>query len=185
MAITHILWTADAGDAFELCHLDVHERGATLSGTALRAHGEGPYEVRYKVQIDPSWVTRQADVHISGLRSERSTLFTFDDEGWRRDGSPLKGFDDCLDIDLELSPSTNTLPIRRLGLRSGARADVAALWISTPQLEPERVEQTYERVARDRYVYRSGSFEAGLLVDEDGLCLEYENFFRTVTVLRS
>jgi hypothetical protein len=74
---------------------------------------------------------------------------------------------------VEWSPSTNTLPTRRLGLALGETEMVAAAWVRFPSLEVQRLDQSYERIDERRYRYRSGRFSADLLVDEDGMVLQY------------
>jgi uncharacterized protein len=86
----------------------------------------------------------------------------------------------CVDVDLGFTPATNTLPIRRLGLEVGEAAELAVAWLRWPTLRVERAEQRYERLARDRYRYSSGDFEADLTVDEHGLVVEYEGVWRAV-----
>ena len=92
---------------------------------------------------------------------------------WTRDGQPVSELDDCVDADLEWSPSTNTLPIRRLALAPGETRAVAAAWIRFPSLEVERLDRSYERLDERRYRYRSGLFSADLLVDDDATVLQY------------
>ena len=89
----------------------------------------------------------------------------------RRD--PIGELDGCIDADLEWSPSTNTLPIRRLGLAVGESRAVTAAWLRFPSLQVQRIDQSYERLAENRYRYRSGLFTADLAVDDDGIVLQY------------
>src|SRR5205814_2718699 len=58
---------------------------------------------------------------------------------------PVRG---CLDVDLGITPSTNTLPIRRLGLAVGQAKEVRAAWIVFPELEVRLLTQTYTRLDR-------------------------------------
>jgi hypothetical protein len=91
-----------------------------------------------------------------------------DGEGnWSHDGQRLAQVAGCIDVDLEWSPSTNTLPIRRLGLAPGETKSVAAAWVRFPSLEVQRLEQSYERLAERR------RFTADLAVDDDGMVLQY------------
>ena len=83
-------------------------------------------------------------------------------------------------MDLGFSPSTNTLPIRRLRLELGESAKVAAVWLRWPELIVERLDQTYERLAPDRYRYLSGRFSAELRVDDHGLVLQYGKYWRAI-----
>ena len=52
----------------------------------------------------------------------------------------------------------------------GARAAVRAAWVRFPTLAPELLEQTYTRLAADRYRYESagGGFRRDLTVSDDG-----------------
>ena len=75
----------------------------------------------------------------------------------------------CIDIDLNFSPSTNTLPIRRLRLALGASARVRAAWLRFPDFTLHVAEQSYTRIAIDRYEYRHGEFRSEILVDSIGL----------------
>jgi len=96
-----------------------------------------------------------------------------------REEEPLRG---CVDVDLAWSPSTNTLPIRRLALAVGARREVTAAWVRFPELTLEPLAQEYERLAERRYRYTSagGTFTAVLDVDDDGVVLEYAGGWQRV-----
>jgi hypothetical protein len=89
----------------------------------------------------------------------------------------------ALDIDLGWSPSTNTLPIRRLGLEIGQTSgEFIAAWVRFPDLTLQPLPQEYVRLADRQYRYssRSGAFVANLLVDDDDLVLDYEGFWQRV-----
>jgi hypothetical protein len=147
--------------------------GFEFTGLILQAHEESPYVVRYAIEVDAAWHTRKVEVELED-RGQRGLSLTVDGEGnWSHDGQRLAQVAGCIDVDLEWSPSTNTLPIRRLGLAPGATKSVAAAWVRFPSLEVQRLEQSYERLAERRYRYRSGRFTADLAVDDDGMVLQY------------
>lgn len=81
----------------------------------------------------------------------------------------------CIDIDLSITPATNTLPIRRLGLAVGASAEVTAAWVRFPALIVAPLRQRYTRLAPDRYRYESleSGFTTELTVDDQGLIAHY------------
>lgn len=87
----------------------------------------------------------------------------------------------CLDLDLNFSPSTNMLPIRRLNLAIGQEAPVKAAWLRFPSFALEPLEQRYQRRADARYRYESagGSFVAELAVNAVGFVTHYPNFCQT------
>src|SRR5437868_2468490 len=152
-----ILWKGLITPSMERFIVGTSGDGFEFSGLILQAHEEEPYVVRYRIEVDAGWRTRNVEVELEDGGQRRLNL-TADGEGnWSRDGQRLEQVAGCIDVDLEWSPSTNTLPIRRLGLASGETRPVAAAWVRCPSLEVERLEQSYERLADGRYRYRSGA----------------------------
>lgn len=54
-------------------------------------------------------------------------------------GDPRPGLDGRIDADISATPFTNTLPIRRLGLRTGESAALEAAYVAVPDpsVEPD------------------------------------------------
>jgi hypothetical protein len=157
----------------EHCALEASPSGNQLGGVVVLPIDGMPGHVEYRVEADVRWRTRSAEVVIAMAGGRRIAL-TSDGAGrWTVDGSAAPELDGCLDVDLGFTPSTNTLPIRRLALEIGARADVSAAWVRFPGFTVERLEQSYERLEAARWRYRSSSFEADLLVDDAGLVTMY------------
>jgi uncharacterized protein len=139
--------------------------------------------VTYVVSADDAWRTREAAVRVEGPGGARELRLGSDGEGrWTIDGAPAAHLDGCTDVDLEASPSTNTLPIRRLGLAPGDAVEVLAAWVRVPSLAVEPSPQRYSRHAESVYEYRSGAFAAEIEVASDGLVRRYGDIWRTVAV---
>lgn len=90
-------------------------------------------------------------------------------------GEPASAVDGCTDVDLNFSPSTNLLPIRRLRLAEGGHAAVRAAWLRFPSFDLEPLEQEYRRTGPTAYRYESagGSFVRDLAVDDTGFVVDY------------
>lgn len=157
--------------------------GYVLEGRVVVAHPRaGPSFLEYEVRCDSRWHTRRADVGgWIGDAAFRVQIDADGDGGWRRDGVPQPAVQGCLDVDLGFTPSTNTLPIRRLMLPVGASSPVTAAWLGFPGLELTTLPQTYVREAEARYRYESngGAFTARLDLHDDGLVLRYSGLFET------
>jgi hypothetical protein len=101
---------------------------------------------------------------------------------WRLNGTPQPQVDGCTDLDLNFSPSTNLLPIRRLNLPVGEEAAIRAAWLRFPSFALEPLEQRYRRLSERVYLYESagGSFSADLEVDESGFVTLYPGLAQEV-----
>src|SRR5690348_10184074 len=72
---------------------------------------------------------------------------------WRSSVQKLPDLRDCRDVDLAVTPATNTLPIRRLNLEVGSSESVIAAWVKFPELTIQPLSQRYTRLAKNAYRY--------------------------------
>ena len=178
-----IFWQRVQGTGLERFELIRIADGWTLRGTILALDEQGPAQADYEIFCDAGWRTRRADVRVRQGDEERSLRLAVEDGRWIADGNELEAVQGCIDVDLSWSPSTNTLPIRRLSLEVGeSSGPVTAAWIRFPAWTIEPLPQEYERLAERRYRYssRGGAFTAELEVDEDDLVIDYEGIWRRV-----
>ncbi len=169
-----ILWERSDVPGFEWLELTVEPDGDRLAGVAILAWEGSPCRVEYAIRLDVEGRTRHVRVTSAGLGPRLELDLEADGAGaWRRDGRTLVGASSAVDVDLGFSPSTNSLPIRRLGLAVGERRDIEVAWVLFPGLDVELGRQSYERLDDRRWRYRSAGFEADLTVDEDGLVERY------------
>lgn len=180
-----VIWRRRDQIALEHFELRVHANAILLSGTVLMVDEGAPLRAEYEVRCDHGWVTRSVRVTLRRDRESRElALVTDDQRRWWRDGRELAGVTGCIDIDLSISPSTNTLPIRRLALERGESRDVIAAWVKFPELSVEPLPQRYLRTDQDRYRYQSngGAFTADIAVDDMGLVVDYPPGWERVAV---
>ena len=79
------------------------------------------------------------------------------------------------------SPSTNTLPLRRLQLQRGQSQPVTAAWVRFPSLEIATLQQTYKRLDDTRYWYESATgFTAEIRVDACSVVFDYPGVWTRV-----
>ena len=92
----------------------------------------------------------------------------------------------CIDADISVTPFTNTLPIRRLGLAPEESAELYVAYVVGTRLqawpEPQRYTclEKSDRGGLYRFLSLDGEFTADLPVDADGLVLDYPGLFRRV-----
>lgn len=154
-----------------------------MRGVILTLAETGAAEARYELACDEQWHTRRAHISLLDGGGERSLAITATNGNWFQNGRENKAVQGAVDIDLGWSPSTNTLPVRRLrlGVGQSSRPFVAA-WVQFPELTLQPLSQEYLRASDREYRYssRNGAFIAGLTVDETGLVVNYEGFWRRV-----
>ena len=168
-----ILWRRLDREGHEFCSLE----GTRLTGAAVIEQESLPCHLYYVAVCDESWRTRST--HVRGfLGAERVDVeISVTASGtWTLNGREISAVAGCIDVDLNFSPSTNTLPIRRLQLAVGEEAEVRAAWLRFPSFELEPLVQRYRRLDEHTYHYESGSFSAEVRVNDAGLVTTYEGF---------
>jgi hypothetical protein len=180
--IETVLWHNPYDRSSELCRLLETSGGWVLTGLALAPAGGVPARVDYRVDADAQWRSLSIHIQMESAGATKGLSLVHDESGgWLLDGEVQEHLDGCSDVDFRLTPSTNTLPIRRLAPAVGETVDSRAAWISYPGLEVVSSEQTYERLSKKEFRFRSGDFEADLLVDGSGLVLQYgEEYWRAL-----
>ena len=151
-----------------------------LIGSAVFTHEDRLCHLFYNVDCDDAWRTIRA--RIAGSVGDEAIEITLEADGagrWRLNGQECPQVEGCVDVDLNFSPSTNLLPIRRLRLEVGESAEVRAAWLRFPGFELEPLEQRYTRTAEDTYHYESGggAFVRDLTVNEAGFVTSYPGLF--------
>ncbi len=181
MTTRRVSWRrSDEVEADEWCTLAVRDSGLSLVGTVVGADGGLPLRVEYRVVAEPNGPTTATHVRLWHGFEQRTLTLERDAKGnWSRDAAKARDLKGCTDVDLGISPSTNTLPIRRLRLGVGRSASIRAAWVRFPELSVEKAVQTYTRLDEFTYRYASGSFEGELVVDDDGLVAGYAEWRRT------
>jgi hypothetical protein len=169
-----------ARSGFEVAYFRAAAGGWSIDGTTTAVEDGQTWIVTYSIRLDASWLTREARVTARTAAGLRQAGLTADGAGhWHVDGRPAAHLDGCLDIDLESSALTNTLPVHRLAMATGARAETPAAYVRALDLRTERLEQSYTRLpdesGRQRYRYAAPSFGfiCTLGYDESGLVLDY------------
>ena len=181
MTTRRVAWRrSDEVQTDEHCTLTQRDTGLSLVGTVLGSEDGAPVRIEYRVLTDGAGLTTAA--HVRDLRGfeQRTLTLERDAKGnWTVDGTKVRGLKGATDVDLGCSPSTNTLPIRRLRIGVGASKTIKAAWVRFPELTVVKADQTYTRLDEFTYRYASGDFEAELTVDDEDLVAAYAEWSRT------
>ena len=171
-----ILWRRLDRPGHESARLTSRPDGWHLEGTAVFAHEGRACRLDYLVVCNTLW--RTVSGRVAGWVGETAVEIevAVDAAGrWRLDGAEVPEVEGAVDLDLNFSPSTNLLPIRRLGLAVGEEGPVRAAWLRFPSFRLEPLEQVYRRLDETTWRYESagGRFTADLRVDAAGFVTRY------------
>lgn len=179
---SHIRWRRIDVPGREEARIEQTADGWRLTGQLEVEEGSVSAQLVYLIECERDWRTRQTVV--IGSASGAPMRFDFSTDGvghWTLNGTPLPLVEGALDIDLGFTPATNLLPIRRLDLAVGERADVRTAWVRFPELRVEALEQSYQRDAARVFRYDAlvdgERFQARLDTDEFGRVLHYEGLW--------
>ena len=179
-----ILWRGIEMPGHEHCSVYQEAGRWFVSGAAVFHSDTEPCRLEYLIECNSAWETSAA--RVSGWVGDQAIdieLETDSDHRWSLGGTEQPHVEGCTDVDLNFSPSTNLLPIRRLNLSIGQQAPVNAAWLRFPTFELERLEQIYHRVDQTTYRYESngGSFVSELKVNDFGLVTNYPGLWEAET----
>ena len=176
-----ILWRGLYWPGHEACRLSSRDAGWELGGTAVFTSDGQPCWLDYQIRCDAIW--RTASATVSGWVGQRPIeiyIGVGPGQYWRLNDVEQPAVTGCIDLDLNFSPSTNLLPIRRLKLAVGQSAEVRAAWLRFPGFDLEPLAQVYRRLDEATYRYESGGgrFVADLKVNPAGFVTHYPGLWR-------
>ena len=116
--VTHsIIWRRLDYPGHESALLFFNDDSWHLQGTAVFFYNKFACRLNYQIICDSQWHTRAS--HVAGWVGNsliESKLVVASDQRWFLNNEESPQVEGCIDVDLNFSPSTNLLPIRRLDL---------------------------------------------------------------------
>ncbi len=182
-----VIWEPWGEPGSEHLRLEQRKDEIIADGIVIMLANDTPLRIHYVIQCDASWAVRQVYIHELGTVGARQRLIADGAGHWtRKPGGAIPSLDGCLDVDIAVTPFTNTLPIRHLGLQPGESAEINVVYFTIPQLHFRATRQRYTCLdagsdgGRYRYEGLSSGYTTELEVDTDGLVIDYPEAWRRV-----
>ena len=174
-----IRWRDWSGAGVEHLVLTAGEHGITADSAVVGVVEGVPFAARYQIECDANWRVRSVTAEVVGgpkvrLAGDGAGNWTDEDGGSRAD---LTG---AIDVDLSVTPFTNTLPIRRLPFDAGQSTEIAVVYFDFPEIRVSVDRQRYTCLEpMRRYLFEAidGTFTREIRVADDGLVLTYPGLF--------
>src|SRR5687768_2466004 len=133
LRVSPILWRRLDVPGHDAASLREVEDGAEIRGMAVFHDEGGPTAVHYSVRCDAEWRSTGATVDgWCGKQTVELRMLGDRAGGWMLNGVPCPAVAGCIDLDLNFTPATNLLSLRRLDLAVGQAAEVRSAWLEWP-----------------------------------------------------
>ncbi|MCZ4245804.1 putative glycolipid-binding domain-containing protein [Pedobacter punctiformis] len=176
-----LIWKGQ--DSIENFLFNATENGYTAIGFVNGMDDHQPFCIRYKINISKDWKVK--DIEIQSLTDEKKRVFLSTDlngNWYNENNKHCPEFNGCNDIDISLTPFTNTLPINRLGEKLKNRTRIEVVYFKLPEFEIRKVIQYYSLLKPGLFKYEGvlKDFTADLPVDDDGFVIHYPDLFERI-----
>ena len=157
----NILWKGIEYNSLENCLLTADDSGNWIESNIIGSYQRDIYHVEYRIHTNTFWETIYCELktQVNGVKQQHRF--------------------ENVEVDLPLTPFTNTLPIRRLKMKIGQAREIVVLYLDVLTNEFRPVRQKYERLSDFQYKYENipNDFEAVITVDKDGFVVDYPGLF--------
>lgn len=177
---TNIMWTGLDYDSKENCLVDTTENGTEINSVIVGSYGPKIFRVEYRIRTNPRWATLFVEVRSQHSNQVQYHRLESDGQGnWKSQGKPAPQLNGCMDIDISLTPLTNTLPINRLKLSPSTSQEIQVVYLDLLEQQMAPVRQKYTCLSKTSYQYENvpNDFEAVITVDGLGLVVDYPELF--------
>lgn len=163
--------------------------GVTISGVVIRLLQGLPLRASYSLTCDALWYVREVHLEAASAETGNHTVHLLADGAgnWHdAAGQPLDALQGCIDVDIMLTPLTNTLPIRRLALAPSESTEITVVYVSAPDFSVRPFAQRYTRLedvagqAQYRYESIVSGYTAVLPVDTAGFVVAYPDVWKRI-----
>lgn len=177
-------------DGLEVTHFTSTDDGLRIEGSTSATENATAWWVRYVIEVDARWSTTSAVIEGgSDAGVHRRQLTSAGPGRWLVDGEHDPGLDGCIDVDLESSACTNTVPVHRLAPALREVVAAPAVYVRADGLAVERLEQSYGPTldrslpadpdeVRVGYAAPRFGYEDTLRLDRSGLVVDYPGLAR-------
>jgi hypothetical protein len=141
--------------------------------------------VDYELGMSKDWVI--SNVNINACLGNVDHSFSLNHNGhggWFNSGKEWKHLEGCIDLDITLTPFTNSLPINRLNPKLNRQIDIDVVYIDVLQFDINPQRQHYIQLDENtyRFSHDRDDFTADILVDGGKLVTRYPGLFERILI---
>jgi hypothetical protein len=184
----NIIWKGQLYNSIENCVVRMSDRKIIATSTVIGYFQNTIYKLEYHIETNRNWETLLVEIQSQFQNRNANLVFKSKGNGkWAKNGKRVNDFDNCIDIDISLTPFTNSLPVNRLKLAYNEAKEIDVLYFDILDQQVKAVRQKYKRLSETEYKYQNipNDFEAVIIVDELGFVSQYPGLFERTAMLKS
>lgn len=180
-----IIWEGLSTKSMECMSWKEEDNEKIFTGHITGMSDDMPFGIHYMIETDADW--RVQHFLISDLNDPDNALELYSDSKgkWFDRDQAVVQLEGCMDIDITLTPFTNTLPLRRDAACRHApwpvneRMTIEVVYISVPEFTMEKAKQYYTKLSDNKFLFENDhGFKAELKLDKNLMVIDYPELFR-------
>jgi hypothetical protein len=184
----NLIWKATEYDSLENCIVTITASEVIVNSVIVGFKENVIFRIDYTIKTNSNWETLFCELITQFGNTRQVISFQGDGKGnWLTAGILAIDFKGCIDVDIPLTPLTNTLPINRLKLKEQEEENIKVIYLDIMESGIRPVTQKYKRLSGQKYNYQNvpNDFEANISVDEKAFVIDYPRLFRRLHKLES
>lgn len=182
----YILWAGNSINSMERCMINHESNNILVTSSIIGSDQNETFIVNYELVLDLDWLTKSLTVsYESNTKTYRYDLIQPKPGEWVVNGEKNINLDNHIDVDISLTPFTNTLPIKRLKLLSNQQEIIKVVYLNLLDGSIKGTNQKYSKLDENEYRFETvpNDFESIITVDTHGFVVEYPKLFKRLVLL--
>jgi uncharacterized protein len=177
-----IIWKGIRPNTTEYCSIKQEPNGIVVRGQITGLLEDRPINIYYAINLDKDYQINAVHLQCPFNNSFDVSLLHKDEKWYDLQGNHLSQYDDCDDVDISITPFTNTIPIRRLHLTLGESRKIPVIYIDPLENTLTRTLQRYTYMENSRYRYENltSGFVSEVITDSTGIVVEYPGIWKMI-----
>ncbi|RWZ60556.1 hypothetical protein EQV77_04470 [Halobacillus fulvus] len=174
-----VVWVNEESAGSEYIEVVKTHHGIEANGNIILTTEKDAFKIDYHMLLDSDWKVKRLEVNQG-----KASSFTLHSNGKGTWCSSLReewDTEGIIDLDLSITPFSNSLPINRFKWKPHHSRRLHVLFIDGLSLDIRVREQVYTYLGRNefgrQFNYRCEDYETVLTVDEDGFVTDYPGVF--------
>lgn len=157
-----------------------YDKNIEVTSCILGCYNNQLFKIDYNVILNHLWETQYVSIGVELDNTQQIFEAEKTNGGWLINGKQSNDFNSAIDIDISLTPFTNTLPINRLKLKDNQQTTIEVLYFDLLERKTHVMKQQYTRLDKTHYLYENYDkrFKAEVEIDDSGFVKNYPELFK-------